>query len=621
MSTENKSKYISVKKGSSEYIIQKEPLTSYTYPLARDARLIATSGDDCSAALNTEDYLINYGFLINSETGEMVIDEETGKESLNIVSEPSPDFYTPDDLCEKPFIESSSLKELLNDKNCIYPLGSNLNGYLLKSFFRNEDDNSNNSIYDKGYYQDVSPLCRKSDTIGRDPWTPAAKNRGFNFKVGANWLGCYSVSSTENSPRNGNKIDNVIIYDSTLKRCITPDDITSSDFNGYDSIDLGENLKRSILGYSYDRIHISGAMYGENGTTFTKTFSGLDAGYWCFSCYIKATLPSRYSYRIAKVYIPEGMESKIDIFSSEESSVLRPDSFKIKNYYTRIIVRVNVSENNSSWNLKLTLGGCTSNEPKSDVDIFGMCFSKGKCPVEIDYHSYPSFSPLVFYTTLLNMSNDWTVKYKRYLYGGADKWDYKDIVGGCEIPYPNFSLKSEKGYSTGEELITIVHHKDQNKVIYSSFCERDGYSEPVEINYVVRSPELRNEIFVGGTKPSILLGGYMFGASYEDDHLVNEGSFRSTPGIYRDLMIFDSALSDDDIKKVDNSLFAVSFTSSDYTIDEFHNGDSDDDGEKDDRSNSNSPSLLRGSFFMVDTLKEMTIGQNNSSGYMGISYP
>ena len=603
-------KFLSIRRNSTDYLVLKEPVEEYVYPKASDDELIKISEDKSR---------INFELDNLSKTNRPCYKfDEQGHKYEVLDQFASPYYYAPDDICEKPFIDlpEESLREILDGNSFIYPLGGSTKGYYLRDFLRKE---SVGSFYDQGYYESVNPFCRKSTPLGFNIYNESSFEKGFTYRLGSNWLGSYSVVSTEDSPRNGNLID--------IKRVNANNFPTSNENKRYESITLGNDLMKSILSDSYDRIHIEGAMGGgegnpnRKGTLFTRTF-GVSSGYWCFSCYIKATLPEGYPYRVVKVDIPE----EYHLFSSEKSSVMS-DGFKITNVYSKIIVQVYIS-NSSTWTLNLVLGGEADYAPTSDVDICGMCFSKGRSPAEIDYREFPVFSPISLYpSNAIRKDKSWTIKYRRLLLGGAPTGEYYDWVDGCPITYPKFEDPD------GEELITLTHEKDSSTINYVSFCERTGETRTSVVNYVrsIDTPDRSKQGYtIGGTFPGILLGGYMDGAQYNGNgEMTSEGDLNSTPGRYRDLMVFDRCLNENAIRAIDNSMFAVTFSESSlpaidnnneyicndeegHFLGPFFDNDSHYNPNKTAKDLINSPCLFRGSLLTIDTVKEMKYIQNKS---------
>ena len=172
-----------------------------------------------------------------------------------------------------------------------------------------------------------------------------------------------------------------------------------------------------------------------------------------------------------------------------------------------------------------------------NLDICGMCFSKGHTPIEINYEVEDKCHPLAVSPSL---GTNWLVKYKRYVFGTEEE-AYSDWVGGATIPYPVCPNETE--------LVSIKCINGTIKYRVSTKSQKGEWLNPTSTSGSTKT--------LGGKTISILLGGRE-----------ESGNFIATPGVYRDLLVFPnidtSDYSNDDIigiaDTIDNSLLSVTFT-------------------------------------------------------------
>ena len=262
------------------------------------------------------------------------------------------------------------------------------------------------------------------------------------------------------------------------------------------------NKKLSILNV-FDREEIT---LNNNSSQYSRDFHVTPNKDYCFSFYVKSDTSGS-----AKIETPE---------------------IPIKDTYNRVVLPY-TSDNNGlvSVTLRFTSSG------KSTVSIFGVCLSEGKIPVEVDYRTDGKNRPLVFIPGLSSLGV-WTVKYTRYLSYRDESTQFTDFVGGCEISYPQ---KRASDY----EFVTVVY----NGSSYSTYVR--GIDGSVNKSSGITVPQNRS-ISVGGVNVDILLGGHMDGSTPTPN-------FIPTPGIYRDLMVFNQALDENVINSIDNSLMSLTF--------------------------------------------------------------
>jgi hypothetical protein len=412
------------------------------------------------------------------------------------------------DISEKipiPLSPSSLLTEenysdLISDA-IIYPLGGNLRNYNLRDFLSNSNVGS--------------PVNSNLDYL--------SYNEYFGTAVGSNWEGSFSVGS---SNRNGNLLSDPFNGSFVVEKD-TPIENLYSVFNDFDRVRLTRK-------FFYERLFSD------------ETIPAINlSGTYCFSFYIKS-VGDNYLYFCdymgkstdGEVYVSEGL---LEDDTLNGKSIKK---FKIPTHYCRVsIVVSNPGSNpNPKYNgFKIRLLSSSIN-PGTFVDICGICLSEGKVPVEIDYRTDGKSRPLAFKPSL--SSEGWTIKYTRCFPFGRYNDDnnafnlFEDFVGGCKVKYPT----SYKSYSGDYETVTVLY---------------DGSSYKYYIRNIngsvtkITNPETysSDRIIVGGDADiSILLGGHM-----------SEDTFIPTPGIYRDLMVFNRPLTDNESRCIDNTVMSISF--------------------------------------------------------------
>lgn len=410
------------------------------------------------------------------------------------------DYYTPGDICEKPPFKASDLTTF---DGIIYPLGGNLRSYSLSSFLSS--------------FEDVSATLLN---------IKYSENSNFDFKIGSHWEGSFSVDST---PRNGNLIDAENRFDG-FKIIKKLNNGSYEDFSPNEDFSCEENMF-SVL-HVHDRIHFSKKVSGsfDAHIEYDKEFSGLSEGIYWFTFYVKGN---------KKNGVPIYLES-VDDITSENGNLGK--EYEILDYYQRFGIKFTIEGSSTSKIIQFKFNKMDGDTPHNtelyDLDICGICLSKGNFPIEIDYREDAENHPLVF-NIFNNSDQSWTIKYKRYVFGNnGDSNSYYDSIHGIKVEYPQFP---------GEwENITVIHDLSEgNKIIVSS---KSNYREliPTSLPETIPLPLRDND------KVDVLLGG----VATENGNIY---TFKATPGIYRDLMHFSRALSDDEIKSIDNSLMGVMF--------------------------------------------------------------
>lgn len=422
--------------------------------------------------------------------------------TINIdISEKIPIPLSPSSL----LTDEENYSDLISDA-IIYPLGGNLRNYWLKEFL----------------------LPFNSGNIISDTMDPFSYDAGFGTAVGSNWEGSFSVGS---SNRNGN--------------------LLSDPFNGSFVVEGGTPIENLYSVFNdFDRVRLTRKFFYERSFSDETTPAINLSGTYCFSFYIKS-VGDNYLYFCnymgkstdGEVYVSEGL---LEDDTLNGKSIKK---FKIPTHYCRVSIVVSNPGSNPEYNgFKIKLLSSSIN-PGTFVDICGICLSEGKVPVEIDYRTDGKSRPLAFKPSL--SSEGWTIKYTRYFpfgrYNDANNASnlFEDFVGGCKVKYPR-TYKSDSG---DYETVTVIYDSSESGSKYKYYVRKlDGQVA------LVRDPSVSssNRITVGGDDGiSILLGGHI------DE---STGNFVPTPGVYRDLMIFNRALTDAESRCIDNTISSISFS-------------------------------------------------------------
>ena len=407
-------------------------------------------------------------------------------------------------LCEKiPYLPSN----LLSNDCYIYPLGGNLREYKTLNFFNRSSNESSNNLWSKSDFSSNS-------------WYGSESN--YSLLIGSNWLGSFSVNSYDRD-RNGNLFN----YPADINHFGT--------FSGNEVFNVSQ---RSIIRNHNDRTYLK--FSGER--EYYHTFSGLDASTtYCFSFYMKVKNGGTCYLTIPSMVEGQDPSNKILV----PMTVTSESDFKVEipDYYERFIIRGN-SSSNGEFTVRFDIGNTSGTY---EIDICGVCLSKGKTPCEVHYDTNVNdpliikkkYCPIALTTGLSGSS--WTVKYKRYLFSDETDKPFKDWVGGVWVKYPYITDSIDN-----TEYITVRKNNGTYSVRVSSVTSNGIKTENVgtveTTGYSSMTIDERENI-------SILLGG----------EVVN-GSFVAYPGIYRDVLIFPNTfLSDDTVKKMDDSIMSLTF--------------------------------------------------------------
>lgn len=313
---------------------------------------------------------------------------------------------------------------------------------------------------------------------------------------------------------------------------------------------------------------------GSDDAVFSKeiNISVSEAGDYCISCYVMATNTNDQKINSLIEY-PSISDGTLKTRIYPKGVILNENIATIPTNYVRIASVYSLSAGSHNIQMKLKTSG-------AHLKVCGWMLTKTSYPVDYDFRdsigsssSVNEVRPILIYEdNNFSISDSWTIKYHRYIfnnYYSGQNCEYYDTIMGLKVGYKwdssrneiaivigdtllytedDFSQDTINDFFNHQELVTIKYNGNGEGTYTVLSDTGKTYSTGISFtpSYILnnlpvrKSPISNNESSV---YPIILLGG-----------TYNNG-FNLYPGIYRDLMIFNS--NPDSVDKYDRYLMSL----------------------------------------------------------------